>query len=105
MDDEETGFEIRIVSASFADPYILLVRSDASVMILGCDKDGDIEEIEKGDALLATKWLSGCVFSDLTGAFTGKNWQQSTEGDGMADFLMFLLDAEGGLQVTLNSLS
>ncbi|KAB2573936.1 Cleavage/polyadenylation specificity factor A subunit [Lasiodiplodia theobromae] len=82
--EDENGSELRIVSASFADPYILVLRDDSSVIILQADANGEMEEIDRGDALLSTKWLSGCIH------------QSPTTGD---KALAYLLSAEGGLHV------
>lgn len=84
--EDENGSELRIVSGSFADPYILVLRDDSSVIILQADANGEMEEIDRGDALLSTKWLSGCIH------------QSPTTGD---KALAYLLSAEGGLHVRL----
>ncbi|KAK5165677.1 hypothetical protein LTR04_000989, partial [Oleoguttula sp. CCFEE 6159] len=84
MEDEITDAELKVVSASFADPYLLILRDDASAQVLEADSNGDIDELERGDALLATKWLSGCVY-------------KSPSVGGKA--LVFLLSAEGGLHI------
>lgn len=38
MLDEETDAEYTIVSASFCDPYLLLIRDDGSAIIYFCDE-------------------------------------------------------------------
>ncbi|KAI9742867.1 MAG: mRNA cleavage and polyadenylation factor subunit [Claussenomyces sp. TS43310] len=98
MFDEETGAEPKIVSASIADPFLLLVRDDASIFVVRCDDDSELEEITReDDILLATKWLSACLYTDTTGVFTGI---QSDKGyrDGENVF-MFLLSAGGALYI------
>lgn len=82
--EDENGSELRIISASFADPYILVIRDDSSVIILQADANGEMEEIDRGDTLLSTKWLSGCIH------------QSPSTGD---KALAYLLTAEGGLHV------
>ncbi|KAG9684080.1 protein CFT1, partial [Aureobasidium melanogenum] len=82
--DEETDAELTVVHSSFCDPYLLLLREDSSLQILQVDKSGDLDELERGDAALASKWLSGSVYkSEKTGDKA----------------LVFLLNAEGGLAV------
>lgn len=98
MTDEITGAEPKIISASFADPYVLLVRDDASVMILKADESGDLDEIERGDELLITKWLSGSLYEDADDSFR-LGPDDETEDD-TANVLMFLLSADGGLYVS-----
>lgn len=93
MYDDDTGAEPQIVSASFADPYLLLFRDDASIFVAQCDDNNELEEIEReDDALLATKWLTGCLYTDTTGVFD-KN-QESGE-----NVMMFLLSTTGALYV------
>lgn len=56
------------------------------MQILQVDKSGDLDELERGDAALASKWLSGSVYkSEITGDKA----------------LAFMLNAEGGLAVSL----
>jgi cleavage and polyadenylation specificity factor subunit 1 len=99
MYDEDTGAEPKIVSASFADPFLLLIRDDASIYVAQCDDNNDLEEIEReDDSLLATKWLAGCVYADSTNTFAEI---QSDKGrkDG-ENVMMFLLSAGGALYVS-----
>lgn len=97
MTDEVTGAEPKIISASFADPYVLLVRDDASVMILKADESGDLDEVERGDDLLTTKWLSGSLYEDSDDSFR-LGPDDETEDD-VVNVSMFLLSVEGGLYV------
>lgn len=84
MIDEVTDAELTIVHTSFADPYLLVVRDDSSVVVLRADDTGDLDEVERGDALLATKWLSGSIHKS-----SGNN----------AKHLAYLLSSTGGLHV------
>ena len=69
--EDETGAELKVVSASIVDPYVLLIRDDASIYLAACDKHNDLEEMTReDDALLANKWLSGCLYKDTTGTFS-----------------------------------
>jgi cleavage and polyadenylation specificity factor subunit 1 len=100
MYDDDTGAEPRIVSASFADPYLLLFRDDSSIFVAQCDDNNELEEIEReDDALLATKWLTGCLYDDPTGAFAPV---QSDKGyKAKESVMMFLLSAGGALHVSV----
>jgi cleavage and polyadenylation specificity factor subunit 1 len=99
MFDEETGAEPKIVSASLADPFLLLVRDDASIFVARCDVDGDLEELgREDDALLTTKWLSGCLYEDMLGTFA--NVQDTKVAEENFATCMFLLSAEGNLHVS-----
>lgn len=63
----------------------MLLREDSSLQILQVDKSGDLDELERGEAALASKWLSGNVYkSEKTGDKA----------------LAFLLNADGGLAVS-----
>lgn len=98
MLDEETGAEPRVDSASIADPYLLLVRDDASVSITKIDKNLELDELEKEDpALSSTKWATGCLYEDRSGVFAKA---QSDKGTGAGEnIMMFLLSKTGALHV------
>ncbi len=100
MYDDDTGAEPQIVSASFADPYLLLFRDDSSIFVAQCDDNNELEEIEReDDALLATKWLTGCLYDDTIGVFAPV---QSDKGyKSKESVMMFLLSAGGALHVSL----
>jgi len=52
MFDDDTGAEPNIVFSSFADPYMLLIRNDQSVVIYRCDSQSmEVEEVERADSL------------------------------------------------------
>ncbi|RAL59964.1 hypothetical protein DID88_000590 [Monilinia fructigena] len=95
MLDDETGAEPKIISASFADPFLLLIRDDASIFVAQCDDDNDLEEIERvDDTLLSTKWLTGCLYDDYSGVFSTEKSIKVGE-----NVKMFLLSAGGALHI------
>ncbi|ROW14736.1 hypothetical protein VPNG_03729 [Cytospora leucostoma] len=95
MEDEETGAEPRVLSASICDPYLLLIRDDSSAFIAEVNSDDELEEIENADSTLgSTKWVSGCLYADTTGAF-GEGQPEK----GAKKIFMFLLSATGSLQI------
>ncbi|KAI9047701.1 hypothetical protein LZ554_008411 [Drepanopeziza brunnea f. sp. 'monogermtubi'] len=98
MYDDDTGAEPKIVSASFADPYLLLFRDDSSIFVAQSDENNELEEIEReDDALLATKWLTGCLYTDSRGVFAPV---QSDKGQKVEEnVMMFLLSAGGALHI------
>jgi len=100
MYDDDTGAEPRIISASFGDPFLLLLRDDASIFVAQCDDNNELEEIDReDDALLTTEWLAGCLYADPTGVFANI---QSDKGLKVGDnVVMFLLSANGALHVSL----
>ena len=99
MFDDETGAEPKIVAASIVDPYILLIRDDASIFVALCDSDNDLEEVEReDDRLLTNKWLSGCLYNDSTGIFAEAESKNEATSNGTV--LMCLLNGEGALYVS-----
>ena len=98
MTDDATGSEPKVISSSFSDPYVLLIRDDSSVMILRADESGDLDEVEQGEAVLDRKWLSGSLYEDSNDALRLETGDDSEDEAG--NVLMFLLSVEGGLQVS-----
>lgn len=101
MEDEETGAEPQVLSASICDPYLLLIRDNSSALIAQMSSDDELEELEKPDGKLrSTKWVSGCLYSDRTGVFG----DQQQHGE-QKRIYMFLLSSTGSLQVFFHVLS
>jgi cleavage and polyadenylation specificity factor subunit 1 len=82
--DEITGVELKFIGASFCDPYVLLLRDDSSIIIFQATTSGELEELERGDGVLAANWLSASIYKSA-----------STEDK----TLFFGLTAEGALRV------
>jgi len=96
MLDEETGAEPRVEYASIVDPYILLVRDDASVFIAKMDHNLELEELEKDGGLLASKkWITACLYEDTSGIFSNHPDDKGT------NIVMFLLSKTGALYVRM----
>ena len=72
-------------------------------MVLEADDSGDLDEVERGDILLATQWLSGSLYKDSKEAF--KVLQKGQSQDRTTSVFLFLLGATGGLQVSVSSLN
>lgn len=98
MFDEDTEAEPKVISASFADPYLLLVRDDASISMVSCDDNNELEEMDRGDVLLSTKWMSGSLYTDTSKIF-GNDYTGTAKSDGSSVF-MFLLTSTGALHVS-----
>ncbi|PSN69708.1 protein CFT1 [Corynespora cassiicola Philippines] len=81
-EDEESGEELKIINASFADPYLLILRDDSSVKIFKASGTGEVEEVEAG-ALSETNWLSASLF----------------KSSATSEIFAFLLTPEGALHV------
>ncbi|RKF71748.1 Protein cft1 [Golovinomyces cichoracearum] len=99
MCDDDTGAEPKILSASFADPFLLLVRDDSSIFVAQCDENNELEEIEKVEqTLLNTKWLAGCIYKDNDGVFASALVEKK-DITRRKDVMMFLLSAGGALHI------
>ena len=97
MTDDATGAEPKVISASFSDPYVLLIRDDLSVMILRADESGDLDEVERGEAIAENKWLSGSLYEDSNDVLRLESGDDSEDEAG--NVLLLLLSSIGGLQV------
>ncbi|KAK4136591.1 hypothetical protein BT67DRAFT_416781 [Trichocladium antarcticum] len=97
MLDEDTGAEPRAISASIADPYLLIIRDDSSAFIGKIDSSNELEELGKEDQILATgKWLTGCLYTDTAAVFA----EEVEKGAKPAQsILLFLLSATGALYI------
>ncbi|RYO95940.1 hypothetical protein DL764_007565 [Monosporascus ibericus] len=96
MLDEDTGAEPRVNTASIADPFLLLVRDDASVFVAKLDKNLELEELEKDEGPIAsTKWATGCLYEDKFGIFANAQTDKGTKPG--EDIMMFLLSKAGCL--------
>lgn len=80
--DETTGVELEIIGASFCDPYVSLVRDDASITVWQSTSD-ELVELERADGITAAQWLSASIYKP-----------QKAESA-----LLFALTAEGALRV------
>lgn len=97
LTDEESDTGPKVISATFADPYVLLIRDDSSAVVLTADENGDLDEVSQSEAFKAGKWLSGSLYEDSNDVL---RLEYPEEGEDEAgNVLMFLLNARGGLQV------
>lgn len=97
LTDEESDTGPTVMSASFADPYVLLIRDDSSAVILTADENGDLDEVSQSQAFKAGKWQSGSLYEDSNDILRLEYPEESEDEAG--NVLMFLLNAKGGLQV------
>lgn len=100
MTDDITGAGPKVFSATFADPYVLLLRDDLSIMVLKADESGDLDEIEQGKASREPKWLSGSLYEDSNDVLRLESDDDNEDEAG--NVLMFLLNSQGGLEVGSN---
>ena len=95
--DEDNSSPPYVVGTSFADPFILIAKSDGSLSFLRADESGDLDEIEQSDALTNQKWISGCLYEDLNDVF---RLEFSDDEEDVSNVLAFLSSASGGLHVS-----
>ena len=97
MADEETGAEPKIVSTSFCDPYLLVIRDDGSLLVLEADGSGDLDIVTQNAAPSSHKWLTGSLYRDREAVFASQ--ESSSDHNSTTNILMFLLSEKGTLQV------
>lgn len=91
MWEEDSQDERIAVSASFSDPYLLILRDDSSVLLLHLDTRGDLDEVAINDTISSQSWLSGCLYQDTKGVICPDSQKES---------LLFLLSADCKLYVS-----
>lgn len=96
MINEQTGAEPKVVSTSFADPYLLIIRDDTSALVLQADESGDLDEVEWGDGV-PKEWLSGSLYDNHSGYFATP--ERMHDGADEGTILLFLLTSDGGLHI------
>ena len=96
--DEETGADAKAISASFADPYVLVVKDDYSILLLKTDKKGELSDVDLGPHLVDCKHISACLYSDRQGLFSRQNPQDMPAGT-QAVCVMASLSLDGALNI------
>lgn len=93
--DEDTDEERLAVSASFADPYLAILRDDSSLLLLQADDSGDLDEISLPDELSSLKWRSASLYQDNDQVFSSKS---ADTADG--NIILLLLSTDYKLSVS-----
>jgi cleavage and polyadenylation specificity factor subunit 1 len=101
MLDEDTGAEPKILTTSFSDPYLLIIRNDGSLLILEADESGDLDAVALEGAVSSQKWLAGSLYHDKAGILA--NEQNNSSHSAKDDTFMFVLNDNGALQVRKTS--
>lgn len=100
ISDEDTGDNRTVAQASFADPYLFILRDDGSVLLLRADDTGDLDEVPTGETITSVPWVSGSLYRDETHTFIPN--QQNSTNQLFDNFLMFLLGQNGIISVCDN---
>ena len=66
-------------------------------MVLTADESGDLDEVQRGEAMRTVKWQSGSLYEDSNDILRLDYGDDSENEEG--NVLMFLLSVAGGLQV------
>ncbi|MCJ1478715.1 mRNA cleavage and polyadenylation factor subunit [Lambiella insularis] len=98
ISEEATSEDPKVDGASFAEPYLLLLRDDSNLTLLKSDDSGELEEIEQGAALSTGNWVSISLFDDSNDVFRLSLDDEEPENE-ESSVLIFLLSADGGLQI------
>ncbi|ODH13612.1 hypothetical protein ACO22_07085 [Paracoccidioides brasiliensis] len=95
--DEDTSEERSVVHASFADPYVLIIRDDSSILLLQADESGDLDEIETDGIIESTTWISGSLYQDKYRSFL--SYEGTPNRKPSDNVLLFLLNSESKLYI------
>ncbi|PYH46687.1 cleavage/polyadenylation factor CFT1 [Aspergillus saccharolyticus JOP 1030-1] len=95
--DDDTIDERMAVSASFADPCLVILRDDSTLLFLQVDDSGDLDEITLHEQLAAKTWISCSLYNDKTDTFACVNPVFKGQLDG--SLYLFLLDQDYRLHV------
>ena len=95
--DEENDTESKVIHASFADPYLLLVKEDHTITILYADESGDLYETQRGEGFDGLSWISGCLYDDSNDVLR----LEFNDEEEVSNVLLFLLSANGSLHVSI----
>lgn len=96
--DEDTDEERLAVSASFADPYLAILRDDSSLLLLKADDSGDLDEVLLPEDIFSLKWCSACLYRDNDQVFSSSDSKSADTADG--NIILFLLSTDYKLSVS-----
>jgi cleavage and polyadenylation specificity factor subunit 1 len=86
----------KVIAATFAEPYIVLLRDDSSVIILNLDDDGELQDLAVFGSISRTRYCSAALYDDTNDIF-----QLSRDDvDEPTSVLLFLVDVDGCLCVS-----
>ena len=103
LSEESADAEPKAIKASFIEPYVLIIRDDSSLTVLNADESGDLDEVERGEALQHNEWASGSLYDDSGDTFRLES-DSSDDDEDAGNVLLFLLSVAGGLYVSNSTL-
>lgn len=90
--DEEEGQMAKAGKASFADPYLAIVREDGILTLLKADKAGELDEVDLPTTLKDSNVLSTSLYHDSEDFFQTTRFYESTLSRGP---ILAILTSEG----------
>lgn len=96
--DEENDAHAKAISASFADPYVVIVKDDHSILLLKADKNGELDEVDLGSHVSNDKHISASLYTDRQGIFVGQI-RQGMPIQTQTLTILALLSPEGALSI------
>lgn len=86
------------VSASFIDPYLVILRDDSSVLLLQADSSGDLDEVSLPQEISTSKWRCSCLYHDKSQSFSPED--SGPNSNTKDETLLFLLGMDCKLSVS-----
>lgn len=95
--DEDDGIDAKAASASFSDPYVLIVKDDSSLLLLKTDRSGELDEVELPSRLMESKFLSAVLFHDVRDTFDTRRFYDNTLDETKAGQMLAVLSGDGSI--------
>lgn len=92
--DEEEGQTAKAVKASFLDPYLVIVKDDATLSLYKADRKGELDELDVPENL-SSNILSASLFNDCEDYFQTSRLIKAGHPD--TGLLLLLLSKDGVL--------
>lgn len=96
MADGESNANAKAVSASFADPYVLVLRDDHSLLLLKADRKGELDEIKLPSELHESRCICATLYEDNHRIFTSASEDDSGSSRGAESTCILTLLTLGG---------
>lgn len=102
LSEDSAESDPKAAKARFMDPYVLIIRDNSSLVLLSADENGDLDEVERGEALQENIWSSGSLYDDSNDIFRLESDDDNEDDvEEPGNILLFLLSMAGGLYVSL----
>lgn len=86
------------MSASFVDPFLVIIRDDSSILLLRIDESGDLDEVSLSESISNSKWSSACLYHDKQQVFGPP--PSTPNASSKDNAVMFLLSEDRKLSVS-----